>query len=146
MFHPDTGDYEFSEEQNAVIRKLSNAMTVFASFSLAWGALLVKRAVELTQVHSAMTGELFQNSLNKTDVTIAVIQSYLGALVPLLFGFFMVKAAAHFRKIVKTEGSDIPNLLTALGSLNSVYMVGIVLAVILLLLLVSNVIALRAFL
>ena len=47
--------------------------------------------------------------------------SIIQGIVQLLIGIWTTKAASSFQLIVKTQGSDIENLMTALGELRKLY-------------------------
>jgi hypothetical protein len=129
MFHPDSGDYEFSEEQNSRIRRLSSVMFVFGALSIVLaGALLWRTSLLYGALHTMTRDphyrELYLNSQNVSDLAVAVLQGFLGAMIPLLFGVLSVRASRSFSEIVQTEGSDIPNLMDALRSLGKAYTLG----------------------
>jgi hypothetical protein len=131
MFHPDSGEYEFTEEQNQRIRRLSTVLMVFGGLSVILGGVLLWRTYLLYSALEVMSANpLYRNSQNLADVATAVMQGFLGALVPLLFGILSISSSRSFREIAHTRGSDIPNLLDALRSLGKMYALGFAGAVI----------------
>lgn len=144
MFHPDSGDYEFSDAQNSQLRRLSSIMVVFGLLSVAWSAAVIWRGYLLRKTLNEMaTNPIYQNSQNLTDVAVGALQSFVGALIPLAIGALAITAARSFREIAETKGSDIPNLMDALRSLTRMYTFGFVLAMIMFVLLVGSIYAAR---
>ncbi len=90
--------YEFTEAENRVLLPLSRKMTFVAV------VLMITAAVH------AVTGILASNW--------GVL---LEAGVYVLIGIWTKKAANAFRRIVDTQGNDIPNLMTAMGQLNNLF-------------------------
>ena len=93
--------YEFTAPQNTVIGVLSKRMAWVAYFLIALGVL-------------AVLGGLV--TLADGGVS-AVIQGPLMVII----GIWTKKAAQAFDNVVKTEGSDISNLMAALGELRKLY-------------------------
>ena len=93
--------YEFSSEQNEVIAGLASNMKIVGIISLIGGGLLV---VAGCVVPAKGAGS-------------ALIQGAFGMVV----GGFTVHAAGAFRHIVDSRGDDIGHLMTALGTLRSLY-------------------------
>lgn len=93
--------YEFDEEQNDLMGDLANRMQWVAYFLLVAGAL---------------TGALGLGTIAEGGI-VHIIQAGFMILV----GVWTKRAAAAFDGIVQTEGSDIPNLMVALGELKKLY-------------------------
>lgn len=99
--------YEFSLEQNEVIASLATNMNIVGVISILGGILLLGAGVI---------------QLAKGGVA-ALIQGALALVV----GMLTVQAASAFRKIVDTRGDDIGHLMSALGSLRSLYRLQVIL-------------------
>jgi hypothetical protein len=93
--------YEFSPEQNEVIAGLASNMKIVGVISRIGGGLLV---VAGCVVPAKGAGS-------------ALIQGAFGMVV----GGFTVQAAGAFRHIVDSRGDDVGHLMTALGTLRSLY-------------------------
>lgn len=101
----DRTTYEFSDSQNQLIRNLSDKMRFVGYFLIATGALLV-----LTGLF-AFTRGVAENGFS------AIIQG----VIQIIIGVWTAKAAQAFKRIVDTTGSDIENLMGALGELRKLY-------------------------
>ncbi len=93
--------YEFDAQQNDLVGELAKRMLWVAYFLLAAGAL----------VGVAGMGTLSEGGI------VGIIQA--GFMI--IIGVWTKKAAAAFDGIVQTEGSDIANLMVALGELRKLY-------------------------
>ena len=93
--------YEFNNTQNQLIRELSQKMRFVSYFLIALGVLLI-----LAGILSWRAGGL---------------NGIIQGIVQLIVGIWTAKAAASFQLIVKTQGSDIENLMNALGELRKLY-------------------------
>jgi hypothetical protein len=98
--------YEFSPEQNEVIASLASNMKMVGVVSLIGGGLLVVCCVLFAKGGASV-----------------LIQ---GALA-LVLGGFTVQAAGAFRQIVDSRKDDIGHLMTALGTLRSLYRLQVIL-------------------
>lgn len=94
--------YEFTGEQNRVIRSLARKMQAVGIFMLVLGAL-------------ALAG--FVASLFGTPAGVWIPVAVFFALI----GVWTVRAGREFRQVVETEGSDISHLMTALTELKKFY-------------------------
>jgi len=99
--------YEFSSEQNEVIASLASNMRMVGVVSLIGGGLLVVAGCFLFAKGGAS----------------ALIQGAVGMVV----GGFTVQAAGAFRQIVDSRGDDIGHLMSALGTLRSLYRLQVIL-------------------
>lgn len=95
--------FEFDQRQDAMFAKLAAAMSFVGLAMLVPGALL------------GVTAIMFRSTLVGAGVC-AVL-----ALLLVAMGLLKYRAASHFRRIVKTHGSDLENLMTALDELAAVY-------------------------
>ena len=96
--------YEFTLMQEEVIRALSKKMNFVAYFYIVASGL----------VGLAGLGFMFVNAW--------IGLFYMILLTPeLLIGLWTLSAGKSFRQIVDTKGHDIPNLMSALGSLRKLY-------------------------
>jgi disulfide bond formation protein DsbB len=93
--------YEFDARQNELVGTLATRMRWVAYFLLVAGAL----------VGVAGMGSLAEGGI------LGIIQA--GFMI--IIGVWTKRAAAAFDGIVQTEGSDIPNLMAALGELKKLY-------------------------
>ncbi len=93
--------FEFSEEQNTVIKSLSAAMRWVGAVLLVVGALQC-----LGGILNAATGGL---------------PNLLQGIICIIFAVFTYRAADAFRRIVDSVGEDVTHLMVALNSLRSLY-------------------------
>src|SRR5262249_9073593 len=130
--------YEFSQEQNALIGSLASKMRFVGLFFLAVGvlnvliALLVVVAVFRDRVPQKWVDQLPAEAKAKVEEQkdklpannhlwgIAINAGVVG-LFYLVMGAWTQAAGDSFRKIVDTQGSDISHLMSALSSLHSMY-------------------------
>lgn len=97
----ESREYEFSSSQNELIKNLADKMRVVAYFLIVVGVL------------GALSGLL---SLRTGGVS-----SIINAVVYISIGVWTNSASSAFRRIVETSGSDIENLMGALGELRKLY-------------------------
>jgi hypothetical protein len=97
----DNGTYEFNESQNQLILDLSKKMLFVSYFLIAGGILGVLGGLII--VLKGGFGELVQG------------------VILLITGIWTINAAKAFQLIVDTQGSDIENLMGALGQLRKLY-------------------------
>ncbi len=100
----DDATYEFSTEQNEVILNLAQKMR-FVGIALVVIAMIYFGAGLFPFLHNTIPGWYGIGS---------IISHTIAGVLYLALGTFSVKAANCFRLIVKTEGSDIKNLMDAL--------------------------------
>jgi len=93
--------YEFDPGQNALIGVLAKKMLWVAYFSIGAGLLLVVAGV-VSIADGGMT---------------ALIQAPFFVII----GIWTKRAAVSFQRVVTTEGSDVTNLMAALGELKKLY-------------------------
>lgn len=93
--------YEFDQSQNSLIRDLAQKMRFVGYFLIALGVLLL-----IGGIISVRSGE---------------IGGIINGVIQILIGFWTYKAASSFQRIVDTQGSDITNLMGALGELRNLY-------------------------
>ena len=97
--------YEFTAEQNQVIADLARKMLWVGIFTFLIGAL-------------ALTGGLASAWGSRPDAAMVLI---LAAAFLLAVAAWTVAAARSFRRIVTTEGQDIPHTMAALTQLRRFY-------------------------
>lgn len=97
----ESREYEFSGSQNELIKNLADKMRFVAYFLIVVGVL------------GALGGLL---SLRTGGAS-----SIISAVVYILIGIWTNSASSAFRRIVETSGSDIENLMGALGELRKLY-------------------------
>ena len=93
--------YEFDQTQNQLIRDLAQKMRFVSYFLIALGVLLV-----IAGIISIRRGE---------------IGGIINGVVQIIIGLWTSKAASSFQRIVDTQGSDMENLMGALGELRKLY-------------------------
>ena len=98
-------NYEFDQQQNAVFTKLAAAMAFVGIVMLIPGTLLgvAMIGLRLTPLGKGVGGVL--------------------AILLVALGLLQYRAARHFRRITTTRGSDVDNLMSALGELADVYVI-----------------------
>jgi hypothetical protein len=96
--------YEFTREQNAVIRDLARKMHGVGIFMLVLGALSLVGFV---------AGFLGSKTPSLAWFPIAVFLQVIG--------LWTVRAGREFRQVAATEGQDIQHLMTALAELKKFY-------------------------
>lgn len=116
------GAYEFSAEENALIKKMTGAMRFVGIFTALFGVLL-----------------LFTTALNavgpRAQPANLIVNAAQG-LVQLLYGVWTLNAAGGFARVVSTQGNDVQHVMDALENLRRYFglvrvmiIVGIVLMV-----------------
>lgn len=100
--------YEFTEEQNAVIDRLARAILWVRAPLLVTGVLQLILALGLALRLSRDGAHI-----------VGVIGYALSAVVSLLLAYWLLRAALAFFRITTTEGRDITHLMEALGYLGS---------------------------
>jgi len=96
-------EYEFTAEQSDTIKTLAMRMRWVGIFLIAIGAI------------AGIAGLM---SLGEAGIAVvSIIQAAIYALI----GIWTIRAAASFALIPETEGRDVTNLMSALGSLRTLY-------------------------
>ncbi len=103
--------FEFSEQQNTVIKSLSSAMRWVGA------VMLVIGAVQCIAGALTLGADRGQTSKFAEYPQAGILQ---GAIL-IIFAVFTYKAAYAFRRIVISAGQDITHLMTALASLRALY-------------------------
>lgn len=93
--------YEFNNSQNQLIRQLSQKMRFVGYILITLGVLVIIAGIVNLRLNGFAT----------------IIQG----IIQLVIGIWTAKAATSFQLIVKTQGNDIENLMTALGELKKLY-------------------------
>jgi pheromone shutdown protein TraB len=93
--------YEFSESQNGLIKDLSQKMRFVGYFSIGVGVL-------------SILGGLFALATGGSS-------SIISGILAIVVGLWTLSAGNAFQRIVATQGSDIENLMGALGELRKLY-------------------------
>ena len=108
---PEPSNYEFTEPQNKSITELSGAMTFVGTFTLVVGVLsLLVGAVAVVMGLISHAGHIATG-----------FQALANGAIYLLMGLWIRKSSAAFTNIVKTQGSDISNLMLALDELKKMF-------------------------
>jgi hypothetical protein len=132
--------YEFTNEQNALIGSLAGKMRFVGLFLFALGALnvllgvLVLLAIYRTNVPPSWVNQLpesVKKAMENEKVPALLppnnqlwgiaINAFVVGLFYLLMGSWTRSSAEGFQKIVDTQGRDISHLMNALGALHSMY-------------------------
>lgn len=114
VYRPTPGAYEFTEPENAVLRKLSGAMKVVVYAQVA--SLLVGLLSVIVTV-SRMT-----SATQRLGGAIGgMIGLGFGAVYSALVAYFLWSSASAFDRVVTTQGDDMPNLVSALTSQRSYF-------------------------
>ncbi|MBX9625120.1 MAG: hypothetical protein K2X82_15040 [Gemmataceae bacterium] len=123
--------YEFTGEQNDLIRRLSRKMSLVGTVCVVFGVLYLLSSVLLlvflfkdripADVMQKIPAEV-QSQVPANDYLWGiVVQTGLAALLFLLIGSWTRSAAAAFGEIVTTTGRDVSHLMAALSSLHKMY-------------------------
>lgn len=132
------GQYEFTGDQNALIRTLASKMGTVGFFLILVGLGTLVLAVlgflptvttELPTLPDGVPPEVLGAierytafaAERQSQVYYGALASGIQAVILLLSGVYVRRAAGAFRKIVDTEGQDITHLLTALGALKGLF-------------------------
>jgi len=109
--------YEFTEEQNKLLRSLSSNMGWVGYWLVVFGLMALILAVVL----AFGSPRLRDRGIPSGQVWGAVVGYAVMGLVQFLVGYWTNWAARDFRKIAETQGHDIDLLIDALKSLNRMY-------------------------
>lgn len=93
---PRLEDYEFNAEENGMIGRAA-----------LWSRVL--GALQLLEAAHALYGK-----------------NILGAIFYIVVGFYLLRGGGALDKVVKTDGNDIPHLMTALGEIASSFRVRVI--------------------
>jgi hypothetical protein len=102
-----TRGYEFDGHENSIVSDLSKKMSFVGAVTVILGLLGVGFGLV----------SFFLSALGPGVGVGYVVQGVLNVLI----GMWSRSAATSFQRIVDTQGSDIPNLLQALGELRRIY-------------------------
>lgn len=103
-------EYEFSSSQNELIGDLAKKMNFVATLLIVIGVLGIIAGVI----------NLF-NTVPASEKTTIILNNFVQGFFSLLTGIWTRNAAMAFGKIVSTVGTDIENLMIALGELRKLY-------------------------
>ena len=93
--------YEFNNTQNQLIRQLAQKMRFVGYILLTLGVLVIVAGI--------------------VNFRLGGFATIIQGIIQLIIGIWTAKAATSFQLIVKTQGNDIENLMTALGELRKLY-------------------------
>ena len=93
--------YEFNNTQNQLIRQLAQKMRFVGYILLTLGVLVIVAGI--------------------VNFRLGGFATIIQGIIQLIIGLWTAKAATSFQLIVKTQGNDIENLMTALGELRKLY-------------------------
>lgn len=123
-------EYEFSSSQNELIGDLAKKMSFVAILSIAAGIVVLIFGI-ITLVAAFAEPVRFSEAINM------LIQG----IFFLLIGTWTRKAGLGFKRIVTTAGSDIENLMGALGELRKLYTLQYWLVILLLVFVILGIVA-----
>jgi hypothetical protein len=138
------GEYEFDATQNQVIDKLAGRMSFVAIFFLIFGGLGVMSLFQFAVGFAAIPNGPETEQFHKMVAPFMAVQG-LQIAVLIAVGVWTSTAATSFKKIVRTQGSDVSHLMSALNNLSKTYLIWKVLILICLVCMVLAIIALFAF-
>jgi uncharacterized membrane protein len=98
-------NYEFNEQENLSIRKLFRQMNFVGIFLVIIGVLFVIFGLVKLFSHEARH--------------LASIMSLVLGIISLALGIITMRSSNSFKKVVKTEGNDIANLMKAIDRLTT---------------------------
>ncbi|ERT07162.1 hypothetical protein M595_2887 [Lyngbya aestuarii BL J] len=102
--------YEFSSSQNELIGDLAKKMNFVAILLIVIGVLGI--VVGVVNLFTALAA---------SEKTVIVLNNLIQGFFSLLIGTWTRNAAKAFKQIVTTAGTDIENLMIALGELRKLY-------------------------
>ena len=111
-----SGGYEFTDEENKIIRATGRRVKVWGMFTLLAGALWAVGGVGV-----AMSGA------GSFTLLVGLLYGLL-ALIPIFIGLNFRQAGTAFGFVVTTEGNDISHLMVAVSSLGKAFLIQVVLA------------------
>ena len=133
-------EYEFDADQNVTIDRLAEKMGVVGLFLWLTGLLvLVLSAMGLYSVfwetpqlperlpeavNFALDKFTARIEANRSVAFVASIAGVINGFLLLAGGTLTRRAAHHFRQVVQTRGTDIANMMDALGALRSFFGIG----------------------
>lgn len=110
-----SGGYEFTEEENKIIRATGRRVKVWGLFTLFAGGLWA-----LGGIGVAMSGA------GSVTLVAGLLYGVL-ALIPIFIGLNFSQAGTAFGFVVTTEGNDISHLMVAVSSLGKAFLIQVVL-------------------
>lgn len=114
VYRPTPGTYEFTEPENAVLRKLSGTMKL----------VVYAQAASLVVALLSVVVKVARMSSNTQRVG-GVIGGSIGLVFAGIFSgliaYFLWSSASAFDRVVTTQGDDMPNLVEALSSQRSYF-------------------------
>jgi len=113
--------YEFNNTQNQLIRQLAQKMRFVGYILLALGVLVIVAGI--------------------VNFRLGGFATIIQGIIQLIIGIWTAKAATSFQLIVKTQGNDIENLMTALSELRKLYALQYWIFIIALILVVVGIVA-----
>ncbi len=123
-------EYEFSSSQNELIGDLAKKMSFVAILSIVAGVITLISAIVIL-IAAFTEPQRFPEAIN------ALIQG----IFFLLIGTWTKNAGSAFKRIVTTAGTDIENLMGALGELRKLYTLQYWLVILLLVFIILGIVA-----
>ena len=111
-----SGGYEFTEDENKIIRATGRHVKIWGIFTLGTGIL-----VALSGIGIAVS------EAGSFTLIVGLLYGLL-ALIPIFIGLNFRQAGTAFGFVVTTEGNDISHLMVAVSSLGKAFLIQVVLA------------------
>ena len=111
-----SGGYEFTDEENKIIRATGRHVKIWGIFTLGSGVLVALGGIGIA-VSEAGSITLF----------VGLLYGLL-ALIPIFIGLNFRQAGTALGFVVTTEGNDISHLMVAVSSLGKAFLIQVVLA------------------
>ncbi len=111
-----SGGYEFTDEENEIIRATGSRVKIWGIFTLLAGILWAFGGIGV-----AISGS------GAVTVISGLLYGLL-ALIPIFIGLNFRQAGTAFGFVVTTEGNDISHLMVAVSSLGKAFLIQVVLA------------------
>jgi len=123
--------YEFTKSQNELIGDLGKKMNFVGILTIIGGILSLIMGIASLFIPGFGTGLGQAGAPGQAGITLD-FSSFLQGLFLLITGLWIRNAAQSFKRVVDTTGSDIENILGALGELRKLYNLQYWLAIVLL--------------
>ncbi|MBW4662055.1 MAG: hypothetical protein KME15_25640 [Drouetiella hepatica Uher 2000/2452] len=113
--------YEFTSSQNELIGDLGKKMNFVGILTIVGGVLSLILGIASLFIPGFGSGAVGQGGASGQGGIALDFSSFLQGLFLLITGLWIRNAAQSFKRVVTTTGSDIENILGALGELRKLY-------------------------
>lgn len=113
--------YEFTSSQNELIGDLGKKMNFVGILTIVGGVLSLVLGIASLFIPGFGSGAIGQGGAPGQGGITLDFSSFLQGLFLLITGLWIRNAAQSFKRVVTTTGSDIENILGALGELRKLY-------------------------